>query len=117
LKIFPFEVGWACRSLAIIWIFAGFGEEIGYRGYLLQRAADMGSRSKFAYAAALAYAALLFGFGHFYKGPAGIMDSAYSGLVLGSVYLLTGCNLWAPILGHGLSDTFAVFMVFMGWAT
>ena len=36
----------ALRNLVIIWVFAGFGEELGYRGYLLNRAADLGSRSK-----------------------------------------------------------------------
>ena len=106
----------ALRSLAIVWIFAGFGEEIGYRGYLLTRAADLGNRSKAAYVVAMLYVAILFGFAHFYKGPAGVMDSTYSGLVLGGVYLLSGCSLWAAILAHGLSDTFAVFVIFMGWA-
>lgn len=107
----------ALRNLAIVWIFAALGEEVGYRGYLLPRAADLGNRSKMAYIAALFYVAVLFGFGHFYKGPAGIMDSTYSGLVLGGVYLLSGRNLWASILAHGISDTFAVIVIFMGWAT
>ena len=108
---------YALRNLAIVWIFAAFGEELGYRGYLLTRAADLGNRSKLAYVAAMLYVAVLFGFGHFYKGPAGIMDSTYSGLVLGAVYLLSGRNLWASILAHGISDTVAVAVVFMGWAT
>lgn len=116
LKIPVHDWKMALRSLAIVWIFAGFGEEIGYRGYLLTRAADLGSRSKAAYAVAMLYVAVLFGLGHFYKGPAGVMDSTYSGLVLGSLYLLSGCNLWAPILAHGLVDTAAVVAIFMGWA-
>lgn len=108
----------ALRNLAIVWVFAGFGEEIGYRGYLLPRAADLGNRTQTAYLAAMLYVALLFGFGHFYKGPAGVADSAYSGLILGGVYLMSGRNLWAPILAHGLSDTFAVVILFLlGWAT
>jgi membrane protease YdiL (CAAX protease family) len=106
----------ALRSLAIVWIFAGFGEEIGYRGYLLTRAADLGNRSKLGYIVAMLYVALLFGFGHFYKGPAGIMDSTYSGLVLGGIYLLSGRNLWVAILAHGITDTVAVVATFMGWA-
>ncbi len=57
-----------------------------------------------------------FGFGHYYKGPPGVLDSTYSGLVLGAVYLLSGRNLWAPILSHGIADTVALFVVFMGWA-
>ena len=104
-------------SLALVWTFAAFGEELGYRGYLITRAADIGNRSKLAYVIAMLYVAVLFGFGHWYKGPAGVVDSAYSGLVLGGVYLLSGRNLWAPILAHGLSDTFAVIVVSMGWAS
>lgn len=116
LKAPAFNWKLALRSLGIVWVFAGFGEELGYRGYLLTRAADLGNRSRLSYAAAVLYVAVLFGFGHFYKGPAGVVDSAYSGLVLGAVYLLSGRNLWTAILTHGLSDTVAVFAIFMGWA-
>ena len=106
----------ALINLAIVWTFAAFGEELGYRGYLLSRAADLGNRSKLAWLLALLYVCVLFGFGHFYKGPAGVLDSAWSGLVLGSVYLLTRRNLWASILAHGLCDTAAIVAVFLGWA-
>jgi len=107
----------ALRNLAIVWVFAALGEETGYRGYLLNRAADLGNRSRLAYLAAMLYVAVLFGFAHFYKGPAGVIDSTYSGLVLGGVYLLSGRNLWAAIMAHGISDTFVVVAIFMGWAT
>jgi uncharacterized protein len=106
----------ALMSLAIVWVFAGFGEELGYRGYLISRAADLGGRSRLAWVLAMLYVCVLFGFGHYYKGPAGVADSAYSGLVLGSVYLLTGRNLWACILAHGFADTIVVVATFMGWA-
>jgi CAAX protease family protein len=111
-------LGWkqALSTLLVIWTFAAFGEELSYRGYLLTRAADVLGRSAAAYIIAMLLMALLFGFGHYYKGPAGVLDSTYSGLVLGCAYLLSGRNLWAAILAHGITDTFAVFVVFMGWA-
>jgi len=62
------------------------------------------------------FVAILFGLGHYYKGPAGVLDSTYSGLVLGCVYLLAGRNLWRNT-GTRISDTFALFMVFMDWAS
>ena len=110
------SAGKALMSLGIVWSFAAFGEELGYRGYLLTRIADLGGRSRVAYVIAMLCVAVLFGFGHYYKGPSGVLDSTYSGLVLGSVYLLSGRNLWAPILAHGLSDTFAILAVYLGWA-
>ena len=110
--------GWkqALVSLLIVWTFASFGEELSYRGYLLTRAADMLGRSNLAYWAAMIVVSLLFGFGHYYKGPPGVLDSTYSGLVLGAFFLLSGRNLWTPILAHGIADTVAVFAVVVGWA-
>jgi len=112
------NLGWriALRDLLVVWTFAAFGEETGYRGYLVARAADLGNRSQLVYIVAIVYVAVLFGIGHFYKGATGVIDSTYSGLVLGAVYLLADRNLWASILTHGISDTIAVFVVFMGWA-
>ena len=107
----------ALKWLLIVWTFAAFGEEIGYRGYLVNRAADAGGRSKFAYWIAVFLVAILFGYGHFYKGPAGIIDSGMAGLILGAAYLLSHRNLWVCILAHGFIDTFGVLAAFLGWAT
>jgi len=59
---------------------------------------------------------VLFGFGHYYKGPSGVLDSTYSGLVLGAAYLVASRNLWVAILAHGMTDSVAVFVTVMGWA-
>ena len=107
----------ALRWLLIVWTFAAFGEEISYRGYLLTRAADVGERSKTAYWVAVLMVSVLFGIGHYYKGPAGMVDSGMAGLVLGITYMLSGRNLWACILAHGFIDTFGVVALFFGWQT
>jgi uncharacterized protein len=109
------NVKMALLALLIVWTFAAFGEEISYRGYLLTRAADLGGRTKTAYWAGLVFVSVLFGYGHYYKGPAGIVDAGIAGLILGAAYLLSGRNLWVAILGHGFIDTFAVIVVFLGW--
>ena len=105
----------AILALLLVWTFAAFGEEISYRGYLLGRAADLGRRSTAAYWGAMVLASVLFGFGHYYKGPSGIVDSEVAGLILGAAYLLSGRNLWACILAHGLIDTVGVVILFFGW--
>jgi len=101
--------------LLIIWTFAAFGEEISYRGYLTLRAADVGGRATVAFWLATLLVSVLFGYGHYYKGPAGILDSSVAGFVLGAAYLLTGRNLWAPVLAHGFIDTVGVIVGFFGW--
>ena len=105
----------ALLALLIIWTFAAFGEEIVYRGYLTLRAADIGGGSAASYWLATLLVSVLFGYGHYYKGPAGIVDSTVAGLILGAAYLIAGRNLWAPVLAHGLIDTFAVVALFFGW--
>jgi len=106
----------ALRWLFIVWTFAAFGEEISYRGYLVTRAADVGARSKAAYWVAVLMVSVLFGYGHYYKGPSGVVDSGMAGLVLGTAYLLSGRNLWVCILAHGFIDTVGVVSLFFGWA-
>jgi CAAX protease family protein len=101
--------------LLIIWTFAAFGEEVSYRGYLTLRAADVGRRSTAAYWLATLLVSVLFGYGHYYKGPTGILDSSVAGFILGSTYLLAGRNLWAPVLAHGFIDTVGVIVAFFGW--
>jgi hypothetical protein len=95
------SAGASLSALLFVWTFAAVGEEIAYRGYLILRGADLGNRSPTAYWSGMVFASVLFGVGHFYKGPAGIVDSTFAGLVLGSAYLLCGRNLWVSILAHG----------------
>lgn len=101
--------------LLVIWTFAAFGEEVSYRGYLLTRAADLGRRTTAAYWIGIIVVSVLFGYGHYYKGPAGILDSGVAGVILGAAYMLSGRNLWTSILAHGFIDTFGVMAAFLGW--
>jgi uncharacterized protein len=106
----------ALLGLLLVWTFAAFGEEIAYRGYLLTRAADVGMRSTAAYWTAIALVSILFGYGHYYKGASGVIDSGVAGLILGAAYMFAGRNLWASIFAHGFIDTFAVIDAFFGWS-
>jgi membrane protease YdiL (CAAX protease family) len=108
------NLGVALQWLGLVWTWAAFGEEIGYRGYLLTRAADLGNRSPAAYWLGVLFVAVLFGIGHWYKGPAGAIDSGVAGLILGAAYMVAGRNLWAAILAHGFIDTFGVVVLFLG---
>lgn len=110
----PGDWVWALKTLALVWTFAAFGEEIAYRGYLMNRTAEAGAGSALAWGLAAVASAVLFGIGHAYKGPAGILDSGLAGLILAGAYLLAGRNLWAPILAHGFIDTTGVALVFLG---
>jgi CAAX protease family protein len=107
----------ALMALLIVWTFAAFGEEIAYRGYLLNRAAEAGGRSRASYGIALLAVSALFGIGHAWKGPGGMIDSGMAGAILGAAYLLSGRNLWVAILAHGLIDTTGIVLLYLGWAS
>jgi CAAX protease family protein len=107
----------ALVALLLVWTFAAFGEEIAYRGYLLTRAVDIGSRSTAAYWIGIVLVSILFGYGHYYKGVSGVIDSGVAGLILGSAYMLAGRNLWASIFAHGFIDTFGIIDAFFGWSS
>jgi membrane protease YdiL (CAAX protease family) len=112
----PHDLRWAVTTLALVWTFAAFGEEIAYRGYLTLRGADALGQSTGAWIAATVAAAILFGFGHYYKGPVGLIDSGVAGLILGAAYLLSGRCLWTTILAHGLIDSTGVVLLYLGLA-
>ena len=107
----------ALRWLLLVWTFAAFGEEIAYRGYLVNRAADVGHGSRTAWWIAVLLGAVLFGYGHYYKGPPRIADPRMAGLILGIAYLAADRNLCAPILAHGIIDTVGVAALYLGWAS
>jgi hypothetical protein len=106
----------AVVALLVVWTFAAFGEEIAYRGFLLTRAADIGRRSAAAYWTGVVLVSILFGYGYYYKGASGVIDSGVAGLILGTAYMLAGRNLWAIILAHGFIDTFGIIDAFFEWS-
>jgi membrane protease YdiL (CAAX protease family) len=96
----------------LVWTLAAFGEELVYRGYLLNRIADLGGGTKAAFVAGAVVMSVVFGFGHLGQGATGVADSMVSGLTFGMLYLFSGRNLWLPILAHGFTDTIALLLVF-----
>lgn len=100
--------------LVVVWILAAFGEEMAYRGYVLERAATLGGGSPRAYVVAMLAVSVLFGIGHWYQGVAGVVDSSFSGLYYGTLFLASGRNLWLPILAHGFSDTIGLGLIYFG---
>jgi len=104
----------ALGMLVLVWVLAAFGEELAYRGYVLERAATLGHRTPASYVLSMIAISVLFGLGHVYQGVAGVAGSAFAGLYLGTLYLAAGRNLWLPILTHGFSDTIAVVLIYLG---
>src|ERR1700724_3905344 len=76
-------------GIVLAWVLAAFGEEAVYRGYLLNRCADLLGRSTTAWTASAVFITVLFGLAHFPQGPAGIVENIIDGAILVAVYFAT----------------------------
>jgi len=108
----PGNLPLALIGFALVWTLAAFGEELVWRGYLMNRMADLGGRTKWAWIGSLVLVNAVFGFAHGYQGVTGVIDEALMGVLLGALYLLTGCNLAVPIVAHGIQDTIDLLLIF-----
>jgi len=100
--------------LPFVWLFAAFGEEVFYRGYLMSRFAQFMGEGKTAWALAVVAQAVLFGAAHAYQGPPGMVGIAIGALISGAATLIWGRNLWPAIVAHGLIDTLGFTLLYMG---
>jgi hypothetical protein len=100
--------------LALTWTLAAFGEELVYRGYLMNRVAELMHRTRVAWLVSLFAVHVGFGLAHAYQGLTGVIDESLMGFLLGIMYLRTGKNLAVPIVAHGIQDTIDFILIFLG---
>lgn len=98
--------------LALNWTLAAFGEELSFRGYVMNRLADLGRGTRGAWAMSLVVASALFGWGHGGQGLTGMLQEGFAGFLLGALYLGSGRNLTVPIVAHGVSNTLAFVLIY-----
>jgi membrane protease YdiL (CAAX protease family) len=101
-------------GLALTWTLAAFGEEMVYRGYLMNRVAGLFRSPKIAWVISLIVVNFVFGLGHIDQGVTGQVENMIDGLLLGVIFLATGQNLWAVIIAHGLTDTLDLVLLYLG---
>src|SRR3984893_2528188 len=101
-------------GIVLAWVLAAFGEETVWRGYLMNRCADIFGRSTIGWSVAAILISFLFGLAHFPQGPTGIIENIIDGAILAAIYFATGRNLRAPIIAHGIQDTVDVLLIYFG---
>jgi len=101
-------------AVVLAWALAGFGEEMVWRGYIMNRLADLFGRSKTGWIVSAVLVSVLFGLAHFPQGTTGVIENVIDGAILAALYFATGRNLWAPIIAHGVQDTVDVLLIYFG---
>lgn len=99
--------------MAIAWTSAAIGEELLFRGFLMNRLHDVFGSSKSAWVGALLVQTVLFGLAHYYQGLFGIILTGIVGFVFGAFYLLDKRNLVPLIAAHGLVDTISLTQFYL----
>jgi hypothetical protein len=102
------------EAIAVSWLLAGFGEELVWRGHVMNRLADLIGHNRWGWAAALVLANAVFGYAHVYQGATGVAENFIDGSLLGVLYLACRRNLWVPIIAHGMTDTLDSLLIFSG---
>ena len=101
--------------LIVSWTIAAFGEEMAYRGYVLNRLADLFGNNQFGWGIGVIISSILFGLGHIYQGVVGVIETFVFGIVAACLYLVSKRNLWLSILFHGMNDTIGILLIFLGF--
>jgi len=103
-------------ALAAVYVVSSFGEEMLYRGFLINRLAEIGKAGRVAWGIAAGTSAVTFGLAHFDWGIVGVVQTTFMGLVLAISYLVTQRNLWALVLAHAYIDTVLLVQMYTGVA-
>lgn len=89
---------------------AGVFEELT-RVFLLTRLWNISSKKAWKWITVI-LSAVLFGLGHMYQGPAGVMMTGISGLIMASYYLLYG-RVASMMVAHYLHDALQFAMIYI----
>lgn len=107
------NIGMLILTLIGVYIVASFGEEVIYRGFIINRLIELGIHSKTGKGIVIIISAVIFGLVHYQWGPMGIVQTGFMGLVLGYFYLKLKKKIWVLVLAHGYMDTILMIQMYL----
>ena len=100
--------------LVMIWTLVAFVEEIMFHGFLMSQLAKLLGTSVPALLLNVLLASIILGLAHSYQGRCGAWSTGFIGVCLAVIYILSGYNLWLPIVVHGAIDTVELILMSRG---
>lgn len=107
------NLGMLILTLIGTYIVASFGEEVIYRGFIINRLTELGLDSKIGRVIVIFISALIFGLAHYQWGPMGIVQTGFMGSVLGFFYLKLKKRIWILVLAHAYMDTILLVQMYL----
>lgn len=100
----------------VVWLSAPLGEEIVARGFLFHRMERFFKSFPKPWLFAAVGQGGIFGAFHYFYGPSGMIMTGIIGFILAMLFLVSGRNLWAPILTHGFVNTIYITGYYLGFS-
>ena len=113
LSALPGNVLYLMFLLVAIWLLGAIGEELVYRGYVLNRLLDFFGSGRIGWGAGLILASLMFSVGHGIANRTALIGDFIVGMIEGTLYVVARRNLWLPIVFHGVWDTMFLVSSFL----
>ena len=105
------------RMIFSLIVAAGFGEEVVYRGFLFERLRALFGRGPATNAIIVTISAAVFGLSHYFnQGITGVEHSVITGLVFGTMFVITG-QIWIVMFAHAAYDLTALAMIYLSLET
>lgn len=106
------NIGMLLLTLIGVYIVSSFGEEVIYRGFLINRISELGLNNKINSIIAVIISAIIFGFIHYEWGAMGIAQTGFMGLALGLCYIYMKKKLWIMVFAHAYMDTILMLQLY-----
>ena len=100
--------------LFFVWAAVVFLEEIVFRGFMMNLVWRIVGDTKAGTIIAVVATSIVFGLAHWYQDLPGVILTGSLGAALALCYLWTGRNIWLPILVHGVINTSAFLLMYLG---
>ncbi len=97
----------------VVWFGAALGEELLFRGFLLNRLGDLFGQSKIGWSVALVVHGVFFGSLHAYQGMPGMIGTGVVALMFGVIYLVSKRRLVPVIFEHGIINTIGLIAYYL----
>ncbi|NND32435.1 MAG: CPBP family intramembrane metalloprotease [Saprospiraceae bacterium] len=107
------NMGMLLLTLVGVYIVSSFGEEVVYRGFLINRIIEIAGDTTRGSIIAVIASSVIFGLVHYEWGPMGIVQTFFMGLALGICYIKLKKRLWILILAHAYMDTILMVQMYM----
>jgi len=102
--------------LSIVWVTAGFGEEIIFRGYFMRQFVKFFGDGKISLVINILIFCSFFGYMHMQQGITGQIVAGSTGALLSIIFYLRKYDLWFNIMVHGFFNTLGILSFYFGLA-